>query len=212
MNQPHELERVTIDPATSGTTYYSPIDCDVLAVAGHTVALEAVEKHLALRLPEMIEKAYLLFDREGRTIAFRGRLLTVDPPGDLRFVVEHPETRRVATRVTVELAARVTTTDDRSVEVRSINLSADGVLFEGADTIAPGESVKVELRFADDEVLERGARPRSFAPRARTGSRSSSIPREKAIRRRLGVFTVEHNRRLLHRAPDEDQAEPEPEF
>ena len=37
-------------------------------------------------------------------------------------------------------------------------------------------------------------------------------PGEKAIRRRLGVFTVEHNRRLLHNEPADEQVEPEPEF
>ena len=205
------LERVTIDPATSGTTYYSPIDCDVLAVAGHTVALEAVEKQLALRLPETIEKAYLLFDREGRTIAFRGRLLTVDPPGDLRFVVEHPETRRIATRVTVDLEGRVTAADGASVEVRTINLSADGVLFEGVEAMTPGDPVTVSLLLAADEPPSEAT-----ATVIRTaGANRFAIqfdPGEKAIRRRLGVFTVEHNRRLLHNEPADEQVEPEPEF
>ena len=205
------LERVTIDPATSGTTYYSPIDCDVLAVAGHTVALEAVEKQLALRLPETIEKAYLLFDREGRTIAFRGRLLTVDPPGDLRFVVEHPETRRIATRVTVDLEGRVTAADGASVEVRTINLSADGVLFEGVETMTSGDPVTVSLLLAADEPPSEAT-----ATVIRTaGENRFAIqfdPGEKAIRRRLGVFTVEHNRRLLHNEPADEQVEPEPEF
>jgi hypothetical protein len=211
VNQPRELERVTIDPATSGTTYYSPIDCDVLAVAGHTVALEAVEKQLALKLPESIEKAYLLFDREGRTIAFRGRLLTVDPPGDLRFVVEHPETRRVATRVTVELDGKVTAADGSSIEVRTVNLSADGVLFAGTEAMTPGDNVTVTLQLAADEPPSEAT---ATVVRMAGGNRFAIQfdPGEKAIRRRLGVFTVEHNRRLLHRESDDEQIEPEPEF
>lgn len=202
---------MTIDPAKSGSTYNHPIDCDVLAVAGQTVALEAVEKQAAGRLPESIDRAYLLFDRDGATIAFRGRLLTVAPPGDLRFVIEHPETRRAATRVVVELEGTVALDGGASSEVRTVNLSADGVLLEGDCGVRPGDRVSVSLRLGQGEspvvaaaTVVRIADGNRFAIQFDAGERDT--------RRRLGVFTLEHNRRLLHREEESDGRESEPEF
>lgn len=211
MNHLRELERVTIDPATSGSAYNHPIDCDVLAVAGQTVALEAVEKQVASRLPEAIERAYLLFDRDGGTIAFRGRLLSVEPPGDLRFVIEHPETRRAATRVVVELEGTVAREGESTVDVRTVNLSADGVLLEGACPVSPGDRVAVTL------LLEPGGstvNAQATVVRVADGDRFAIQfdTAEKDTRRKLGVFTLEHNRRLLHRELEPDPTGSEPEF
>ena len=211
MNHLRELERVTIDPATSGSTYNHPIDCDVLAVAGQTVALEAVEKQLAIRLPEAIERAYLLFDRNGGTIAFRGRLLSVEPPGDLRFVIEHPDTRRAATRIVVELEGSVAIEGGEPFAVKTVNLSADGVLLEGSGPVSPGTRLTVTLRLepeapavAAEAIVVRIADGGRFAIQLDTG--------EKDTRRRLGVFTLEHNRKLLHHEPEGDALRAEPEF
>ncbi|MFN8223848.1 MAG: PilZ domain-containing protein [Gaiellales bacterium] len=211
VNQPIELERVTVDPASSGSAMFHPVECHVLAVAGQTVALEAVEKHTTLRLPPTIDKAYLLFDRSERVIAFRGKLLTVDPPGDLRFVIEHPETRRVATRVTVDLQATITRPGGQVIAAHTVNLSADGILFAGAGEVAIGEIVSIALQLGDEgeplattATVVRNAGADRFAVQL--------VADDKAARRTLGVFALEHNRRLLHRKPLSSRLDLEPDF
>lgn len=213
---PYAFERVLVDPAGGGSGQFSQMECTVLAVAGQTVALEAVEPHLATRLPQVLRNAYLLFDRAGRTIAFRGRLVSAEPAGDLRFVVEDPPQRRAATRVRVDLAATVTTARGVSYAVRTLDLGADGALMRHqypakAGDLARNTAVEVTL-----ELPEQGESVNAKATVVRIAGGASFAVQfdadDRAVRRRLGEFTIEQNRTLLRGELSVSPDECEPDF
>jgi hypothetical protein len=106
----------------------------VLALGGHTIALEPADVSDVNRLPSEIDNVYLSYGVEDAIHALRGRLVRVGDAGDLRFLsLENvPQGGRTFTRIELVARVRLRTSDSSRIATgRTVNVSAAG---------APGSS------------------------------------------------------------------------
>lgn len=126
----------------------TPLACHVLAVAGRSVVLEAMDKLVVLRLPKAIEDSLLVFRHDNSLVALKGVVIVEDVPGDLRFVAHAREgqRRRRPTRaeVTVPVKVRVPA-EEQTLETTTLNVSVGGMLIECELPVTVGERLEIEL-------------------------------------------------------------------
>jgi PilZ domain-containing protein len=120
----------------------------VLAISANTVALEALDKSIVLRLADVTRNVIMSFKHGTSLVAFKGTLRTVSPPGDLRFTsVDRASGER--TRPTrIDLAAPVTIFDPLTGVSRdgtTINISIGGFLVEASFDLELGRKVEVRM-------------------------------------------------------------------
>lgn len=172
-------------------------DCDVLAIVGRTVALEAVDSATALRLPIDIPDVYLSHG-SGRSLrALRGMLINAGV-GDLRFLAweDEPLARRGATRVELELACELVGDDGAPVPGLTVNISAHGAFVASAVQTVVGETLRFTSTMPDGSVVSGDAGVGRVEPGfVALQFRPNSIDLRNAIARTV----VDHNRTKLHR-------------
>jgi hypothetical protein len=161
MDRLNEDDRVEFSlPAASPNHSRTTLDCYVLAVAGRTIALEAVDKVAALRLPEVVENVLLTFRHGVSLVALKGVLSADAIPGDLRFVAPPTEglqrTRSTRADVRIPVIVKPAASSTR-VSAHTVNMSLSGVLAECDAPLAPGAEVELGLLPAEhEEVLPDG--------------------------------------------------------
>ncbi len=143
-----DLVLVTIPGhATSAPRF--PLECHVLAIAGRTVALEAVHKAATLRLPEVTSGVYLTFRHGNSLVGLKGTLLTDQLPGDLRFLCPEKEGRPRSRPTRADVITPVTL---RRLDAQlgsegvTINMSFGGLLAECDAPFALDDEVEITLR------------------------------------------------------------------
>jgi hypothetical protein len=162
MDRLNENDTVTVTlPLSSQGRARRFLDCYVLAVAGRTAALEAVDKSETLRLPDRLENVLMTFRHGNALIGLKGTLVATDVFGEYRFCA-HPREggrRTRATRATVALPARLRVAGSESFEEgMTVNVSITGVLIESELEASPGEQLEIELHAGqhDEALLLRG--------------------------------------------------------
>ncbi len=117
----------------------------MLAVAGRTVALEAVDKAATLRLPQSIDNVLLTFRSKNSLIGLKGVLLTQELPGDLRFVAAPKEGQRRTRPTRAQVAIPVT------LKRRGADVASEGVTV---DMSLVGTLVECELELEKADEVE----------------------------------------------------------
>lgn len=143
----NDLVEVTL-PEKAANLPRTPLACHVLAVAGRSVVLEAVDKVAVLRLPKAIEDTLLVFRHENSLVALKGVVIVEDVPGDLRFVAHEREgqRRRRSTRAEVMVGVKVRVRgEEEALETSTLNVSVGGMLLECELDLAAGDELEIEL-------------------------------------------------------------------
>jgi hypothetical protein len=126
----------------------APIACHVLVVDGRWVALEAVDKLVALRLPRAMEGALLVFACGTALVALKGVLVVDETPGDMRFVAYSHEglRRKRSTRARVAVPVTVRALEAEAVfDATIVNMSVSGALLDTELGGSPGDRIEIRL-------------------------------------------------------------------
>jgi PilZ domain len=172
------------------------IECLVVAIDGDEATLEPVNGNKLALVPVEGKDALLTFEFRSQLVTLRGRGRRDET--DIRFEVTDrvtvPERRRYA-RVEVALPLTVTRAGGESIETRTRDLSADGLL---ADVRLPSsdEEWRVRLELPDGGPLICEARVVRHVGGG-TGMRYSAIAPED--RERLKRFVAQRKRALLEK-------------
>lgn len=215
MDGPQEFDDVVLDlsSASEPSCRGAAIEGKVLAIVGLTLAVDAVDRATTVRLPEAVNHVYLTYQRRGQLHALRGRLLTTDVVGELRFVVNHPVVRRLATRISLSLPVDVIGDDDCRTACQTVDVSADGALLEACLKVDVGATMRLDLWLPDlDEPFATSGTVVRVDENERFAVQFESSATE--LRRQLGLLTAAHNRALLRRQAraSSDAAMIDPDF
>jgi PilZ domain len=155
------MDRLTEDdivvltlPPDSGRFSRSSFECHVLAIAGRTAALEAIDRSAVLRVKSVVENVFMTFTDGSALVGLRGMLVSADPPGDFRFVVSEQEAaaRARPTRVDLELPLTIRQAGSlKQAEGVTVNVSIGGLLVNTDLEAAIGDVVGITLRLDGDD-------------------------------------------------------------
>jgi len=176
----------------------------VLAIEGSTAALEPMDRRDTVELPARSVDTVVTFDHRGAVVGLKGILTKRGDGTDLRFSVADGVVlpRRGATRVTVAVPMAVRGAHGDEQPATSVNVSANGLLMESAQTCAPGDQVEVRLWPDSPE----GVRARARVIRADGGLVAVELAQEELeARSQLAGFVVEFNRQTVRRGRFRDE-------
>ncbi len=202
MKRLREYDLVTVSlPADDAKLRNGCFECDVVAIVGSTVALEARARSEVLWLPERVDGAFMRFRHACELVGLKGVLTTKEEVGDLRFTVSDSVQRHGRASSRLEICAPITLSVPATGEERggvTVNIGADGILAEADLAAAVGDDVELVLSLPGvDEAVE----GRATVVRRSDGLLALELPySQRVVRSTLGRFVLERNRARLRRA------------
>jgi len=149
VNRLNENDLVTITlPLSSQGRARRFLDCYVLAVAGRTAAVEAVDKPETMRLPERLDNVLMTFRSGDALIGLKGTLVATPTFGEFRFCSHAREgaSRTRATRAPVAIPVGIRHPGAASFEEgTTLNISITGLLVECTLEASAGDELELEL-------------------------------------------------------------------
>lgn len=194
-----EYDVVTITlPADDAKLHNGCFECDVVAIVGSTVALEARDRTEVVWLPPRVDGAFMSFRHGRELVGLKGVLLTKEDVGDLRFIVSDGVQRHGRPSSRLAICAPITLSLG-GVECGgvTVNLGADGILAEAELPAAGiGDDVDLVLSLPGVDAAVAGT---AKVVRHADGLLALELPRGERARGTLGRFVLEANRARLRR-------------
>lgn len=200
MKRLREYDLVTITLPVDAKLRTGCFECDVVAIVGSTVALEARDRSEVVWLPERVNGAFMSFRHGRELVGLKGILTTKEDVGDLRFIVSDGVQRRGRGSSRLEICAPITLSLPASgVQCGgvTVNVGADGILAEAELPASVGDDVWLVLSLPGvDEAVEGTAKVAGHGD----GRVALELARgERTVRSALGRFVLEANRARLRR-------------